>query len=64
MLRGTLVIVNDKVKPPHLKGTVGIVVGRSSKTGHIEVYSEYEGYTTNIYYPEECLEVLEAPKEL
>ncbi|GAJ12701.1 unnamed protein product [marine sediment metagenome] len=64
MLRGTVVRVNDKVKPKHLKGTVGIAVERITNSGYIKVHSKYEGYITGLCYPEDNLDIIENPIEL
>ncbi len=68
MLRGTIVKVNDKVKPPRLKGTVGIAVermkGRGKKIGYIRVISRYQGWLTDLAYSEDELDIIEPPIEL
>lgn len=64
MLRGTIVRVNDKVKPKHLKGTIGIAVERIKDSGYIKIHSHYQGFITDICYPEDELDVVEPPVEL
>lgn len=63
MLRGTLVRVNDKVKPKHLKGATGIALERM-KSGYIRVLERYKGWLTDICYPEDTLDIIEPPVEL
>ena len=64
MLRGTLVRVNDKIMPKHLKGGTGIVLERMKNSGYIRVLERYQGWLTDICYPEDTLDIIEPPVEL
>ena len=64
MLRGTLVTVNDKANPKHLAGKRGIALERIKSSGYIRVLQRYQGYLTELCYPEDNLDILEPPMEL
>ena len=73
MLRGTKVRVSDRqfksgrrmtTMPKHLIGTEVIALERMKNSGYIKVLSEYDGYLTDLCYPEEILDIIELPVEL
>lgn len=65
MKRGTIVKVNDNCNLEHLIGKEGIVVGRSKKTGYVEIYQKTkEGFIVNLFYKETHLDIIEQPIEV
>ena len=67
MLRGTIVRVNDKIKPAHLAGAVGIAI-ELMDSGYIKVITRSAppnpGYLVDLCYPPDTLDILEPPVEL